>query len=124
MRVVAVAADHEAFIDPMLAGQVELCPHVRVAAVASLWLTLGQQELGTGGMMVGMAFGAGDIVLGVLRAADVGAIEVLGMAFEALSHDFRRLHRGKRMRNRVPAAAGCDMGFGGAMASLAACIVW
>jgi len=45
MRVVTIAARHEAFIDPVLAGQVELRPHVRVAFVTGLRLAFGEQVL-------------------------------------------------------------------------------
>ena len=40
--------------------------------------------------MNGMATGAGDVVLGVLRASDLGAADILGMAGKAVVHDTLR----------------------------------
>ena len=66
VRVVTVAAVHEAFIHAVLTGQVKLRPYIRMAPVARLGLTLGQEVLHRGRVMIGVALGAGDIMLGVL----------------------------------------------------------
>ena len=119
VRVMAIGAHHEPFVHTVFGGQVELRPHVRVAFVAGVGLALSEQVLVGYGMVIGVAGGAGDIVLGMLGAADVSAIKVGGMAFEARGDDLLRLHDGKRIDNGAAAAAGRDVGFGRAMASLA-----
>ena len=59
-----------------LEGMSNCARTVRVAAVAEFALLLGQQVLGRGRVVDGMATGAGHVVQRVLGAADVGAGQV------------------------------------------------
>ena len=103
MGVVAIAALHEAFVDAVAARHVELRAHVTVALVARLGLALSQQEPRRLRAVVGVARRAGDVVLGVLGAPDVGAAIVLGMAGQAPVDNLARFHHRERERNRVAA---------------------
>ena len=83
VRVVTIAACHETFVHTMLERQIELRAHVRVTLVAHFGLTLGEQVLGRGRTVNRVAGGAGDVVLGVFRAPDIGAAELFGVAVQA-----------------------------------------
>jgi hypothetical protein len=63
VRVMAIAAFDQPFIDPVFAGQIELRPDVSVALIAVFGLILGEQVLGSSRVMNGVTRGAGNIVL-------------------------------------------------------------
>jgi len=117
--VVAIRAAHEALIDAVLAGEIELRLDIGVTAVAGVGLTLGEQVLHRHRMVIGMALGAGYIVLGVLGPANVSPIEILGVASEAAVYDFLRLHDRESEADGGPPAAGLDVRLGRAVASFA-----
>ena len=90
MRIVAVRALHESFIDAMLERHRELRAHGRVAAITDFALLLfRKQELRRGRAVNRMAVGADDIALSVLAAADVGAGNGLAVAPQAGIHNLR-----------------------------------
>ena len=84
VRVVAIAAVHDSFVDAVLERHGELRTNIGVAFVAQLRLHFRQQELGRGGAMDGVTIGAYHIVFSVGGAPDVGAGESLGMAAQAV----------------------------------------
>ena len=73
VRVVAIRAVHEAFVDAMLEGHGELRANIRVAAIAEIGLAAGQQEFWRLELVYGVAPGANHSVQGVRAAPDVGA---------------------------------------------------
>src|SRR6516225_12403243 len=77
MRVVTIAARHEALVYAMLGGQIELRAHIDVTSVAEVRLALGEQVFGRCRPVNRVAGGTGDIVLGMFRTSDVGTIELL-----------------------------------------------
>lgn len=83
MRIVTVAARHEALVYAMLGGQVELRAHIGVTSVAEVRLALGEQMFGRCRAVNRVAGGTGDIVLGMFRASDIGAVELLRVAVQA-----------------------------------------
>ena len=66
MRIVAIAALHEALVHSVLEWQIELRPHVRVALVTCLGLAFRKQILWCFGIVNGVATRAGDIAFRVL----------------------------------------------------------
>lgn len=120
VRVVTVRAVHQALIHAVLVRQVELRPHVRVALVTGVRLALGKQVFGCGRLMNGVASGAGDIVIRVLRTPDIGSTELLGMAGQASIDDLPRRHHAKSIDDGLYVAAGIHMRLTWAMTSLAA----
>lgn len=92
MRIMTIAARHEALVHTMLEWQIKLRADVGMALVTDVGLALGQQVLGRFRIVNGMAGGASDIMLGVFGAPDVGAAELVGMAGETEGNNFRRFH--------------------------------
>src|SRR5262249_18306565 len=107
-------------VNPVFTGQVELGPHVRVALVAVVWLVFREKMLSRGRIVNRMAGSAGDVVLGMLRAPDVGAIELFCMTSETQFYDLWRLHHAKGIHHRLDVAARIDMRLTRTMAALAA----
>ena len=70
VRIVAIRALHEAFVDAMVRGHLKLRADIGVAAVAGLVLLLGQQKLGRGGVVNGVTTRARDAVERMLRSAE------------------------------------------------------
>jgi hypothetical protein len=124
MRVVAVSAVDQALIHSMLARQIVLRSHVGVALVAGLWLAFGEQVLGRPWVVNGMAGGARNVVLGMLRAPDVSAIELLGVAGKAPADDFLRLHYAERIHDRLDIAARIHVRLPRTVAPFAAGPLW
>src|SRR5512141_1800304 len=121
MRIVAIGALHESFIDSMLEGHRKLRAHGGVAAIAELALLLaGKKEFRSGRAVNGMAVSAHDVALGVLAPPDVGAGKGLAVAAQAGVQHFFRRELGERARNRRLAAAGVHVVLAGPMAALAA----
>ncbi len=58
-------------------------------------------------------------MLGVFGAADIGAIEVVGMATQADGDHFARLHDAEWVHNRVYVATRIDVGLAGPVAAFA-----
>jgi hypothetical protein len=82
--IVAIGALHEALVDAVFDGLGELGLDVGVALVAELGLGFGEELAGRGGVVDGVAGGAGDVRCSVRGAADVGAGELFGVAGEAV----------------------------------------
>src|SRR5579884_68750 len=83
VRIVAIGALHEPFVDAMFEGHRELRADVRMAAVAEVALLM-SEEPGSGcGGVNGVARHAGHAGLRMLGAADIGAIEIGSVAGEA-----------------------------------------
>ena len=83
MRIVAVAANHKTFINPVLERHREISPDVCVASIAKFRLSLGQKRFGRYRLMNGVALNTRYIVQRVGRRVNVGAIEACGMATQA-----------------------------------------
>lgn len=83
MGIVAIGALHEALIDAVFDGHGELRANVGVATVAEVSLRLGEELLGGGCLMDGVAVGANHVGSGVGTTTDVGAADLLGVAVEA-----------------------------------------
>ena len=90
MRVVAIGALHEAFIDAMLEGHGELRAHILVAAIAEVGLHGRQQESRSRRFMNGVATGARHAVQRVTGAPNVGARDALAMAGQTVVQDLVR----------------------------------
>lgn len=119
MRIVAIAASHEPFVDAMLEGHVELRANIGVAAVTKLRLAFGQQKFGRRCLVYGVTLSAANVVERVDRAMDVRAGETFGMAAQTgLRCLLRRQQR--ECANGGLAAMGLDMGFAGTMAAFTA----
>ena len=106
MRIVAIRALHEAFIDTVLEGHRKLRAHGCMASIAELALLLFcEKKLRRRRAVNRMAVGAYNVALGMLTAANVGAGNRLAVAAQAgVQHFFRRNQR-ERDRNRGLAAA-------------------
>jgi hypothetical protein len=90
VRIVAIRTGNDSFVHPMFGGHVELRSNRGVTFVAEIGLLFGEQRLRTDRPMNGMATGTGDVVLGVLRATDLGPADVFGVAGEAGVQDALR----------------------------------
>jgi len=106
MRIVAIPAIHEAFVDAMLGGHFELRAHACVARKAGLAARLREQEFRARRMMDGMAIGAGNAVQGVLGALDVGFLKVLRVAGETDFHGLFGVHQRERVADGGLSAMG------------------
>src|SRR5437879_7209328 len=104
----------------MLERQIELRAHVPVELVAGVGFALGEQVLGRYRTVNRVAVGTGDIVFGVFRAPDIGAVELLGVASEAPVDNLSRLHDAKGVDDGSNVAGCVHMRLAGTMASLAA----
>jgi len=124
VRVVAVRAGHEAFVDAMLGGHGELGADVGVAAVAEVGLLFGQQVLGSLRFVDGVATIAGDVGLCVNGAADFGARPILGVASKAGVKRLACAHEQERARNRAASALGLDVTLAGTVTAFAASAFW
>lgn len=120
MRIVTIGALHETLIDAVLERHVELRPHIVVARVAEIGLSLREQELRRRRAVNRVAAGADDVVQGVGRSPDISAAHVLGMAGEAIVQDFARRHDRERVRDRELATPCFHVCLARAMATLAA----
>lgn len=91
VRVVAIAAGHESFIDAMLEGHGELRANVGMAAITKLRLAFGEQKFRCFRFVNGVALSAANVVTRVDGAVDVRASETFGMAAQTgLRCFFRR----------------------------------
>jgi hypothetical protein len=88
----------------MLERHVELCPHLRVAFVAKVYLFLREQVLGRGGTVNGMAVRADNVILRVLRPLDLSTVDVFSVAGEAVVQDTLRRKFAESDDGRFPAA--------------------
>jgi len=77
VRIVAVCALHEPFVNPVLGRHVEQGAHIVVARVTELGLRLRQQIPVARRMVIGVAGRACDVVLSMLGTPNIGAVEVL-----------------------------------------------
>jgi hypothetical protein len=84
VRIVAVRAAHETFIDAMLEGHGELCANFTVAAVAEIGLFLSEQEFGSGGFMDRMTAGANYLVERVRGLSNICPAKSLGVTPKAV----------------------------------------
>ena len=84
VRIVAIRAGHDAFIHAMLGRHVELRANRGVAVVAEVRLLLGEESFRADRSVNRMAIGTDDVVLRVLRAANLGAADIFGVAVEAV----------------------------------------
>jgi hypothetical protein len=101
----------------MLGGHIELRSYGGVTVVAEIGLLFGEQRLRTDGPMNGMATGAGDVVLGVLRTSDLGPADVFGVAGEAGVQDALRRQLAES-DDRGLAASSLYVRFSGTVAAL------
>ncbi len=92
VRIVTIRTLHEAFVHPVMRGHLKLRADIRVAAVASLILFLGQQKLRRGRMMNGVTTGAGNAVERMLAALDIRFAHIGRVAGETILHYGFRLH--------------------------------
>ena len=119
MRVVAIGADHEAFVDAMLESQGELRAHIVVATVAQVDLARRKEEFRHGRFVDRVAVCADDITECMRRAADIGAADGLGVASQACVENIVGRKLGERDDGGL-AAACPDMLQSGAVAAFAA----
>ena len=87
VRIMAVRAPDEPFVDAMAKGHRELRPLLLMAPIAELRLRPHQQEFPRFRMMCRMARSAGDIVPGMQRIDDVQLLGATRMAAQALAID-------------------------------------
>ena len=80
MRIVAVAALHEALVDTMLERHGKGRSHFGVAAVTKLRLRFCKKSNGGRELMNGMAIGATDTVVGMRGNMNVCTVHVVGVA--------------------------------------------
>jgi len=109
VRIVAIPAIHEAFVDAVFGRHLELRAHAGVTCEARLAASLGEQKLRAGRMMDGVAIRAGYAVQGVLGPLNVGFLKVLGVAREARIQDLLGLHEGECMPDGRFPATGCHV---------------
>jgi len=109
VRIVAIRARHEAFIDSVLEGLRKLGADIGVAAVTDIGLFGGKQIPGRAGLMDRVARGAYDIGLRVRAAPYVGSIDVFRMAAQTGVEHLIGLHERERVRNRDTSSGGGDM---------------
>ncbi len=79
MRVMAIRASHEALIHPVFEGLGKLGANIVMAPITDLRLPFRQESPVGLGLMNGVAGCTANACLGMIAAADVGAICVLGM---------------------------------------------
>lgn len=84
MRIVAIRALHEAFIDAMLNRHRKLRPHIGMAAITEVGLWLRQKLFGSGSPVYRMAVGTDYVGGGVRTAANVCPAKLLRMARQAV----------------------------------------
>jgi hypothetical protein len=101
----------------MFGGHVELRSYRGVTVVAEIGLLFGEERLGTDRPMNGMATGTGHVVLGVLRAPDLGPADVFGVAGEAVVQDTLRRQLAESDDGGL-AASSLYVRFSGTMAAL------
>lgn len=118
MGIVAIAARHAAFVDPVLVGHRKLGANRGVAAVTEIGLTFREKKFGCRGAMDRVAAYAGDIGLGVRTSLDLVSIEVLAVAGEAIVESLLGTHLGKGSDGGF-AAARLDVSFPRAVAAFA-----
>src|SRR5687767_6850814 len=112
MRIVTVGARHEALVHSMLRWHLELRAHARMTSIAEFPLLFRKQEFRSGRAMDRMAARARDIIQGMLRALDIGAREVFGVAGETSFEHALGFHQRKRAGNSGLSAACRDVLFG------------
>ena len=91
MRIVAISALDQPFVDPMMEGHIKFGLLRQVARVAKFWLGLDQQELRLRSMVWRMAGYAAHAVLSVDGMQRVHVLRSAGVALQAARIDiFRR----------------------------------
>ena len=118
MRVVAVRALHQTFVDPVMEGPGELLLLVEVAAVAEGRLACLQEELALFCMMRIVAIGAGYAVLEMHRTCVVAVLFAVLVAAQAARADLRGGGPFER-KNFGLVSPAFHMGFAGPVTSLA-----
>ncbi len=118
MRIVAIRALHEAFIDAMLNGHRKLRPHIGMAAIAEVGLWLGQKLFGRGSLVDRMAVGTDYVGGGVRTAANVCPTKLLRMARQAIVEYLFRSQARKSDNFRLVSLRLC-MSFAGAVTTFA-----
>ena len=121
MGIVAVRALDGTFIDAMLEGHGELSFDVGMAAVAEVFLLMGEEVFGGSRFVDGVAVGADDFGLGVAAAANVGAGHILRMALQAVIKGLLGGEDGEG-DDQVLLAARIHMGAPGAVAAFATAV--
>src|SRR5215469_4427462 len=89
MRVVAVAALEQSFVDAMMKWPGELGPDIQMAAIAEIWSSFLQQELLLFGVVRVVAIGATYAALQVSRTSIVVVLLAVLVAIEAARADLR-----------------------------------
>lgn len=120
MRVVTIGALHEALINAMVRGHIELATNIGMARITGFVLLFHEQKLGRGRMMNRVATGARDAVESVLGALNVRLTQILHMACQAILQHRARLHDRECMGDRRLAAACSHMRLRGTVTALAA----
>ena len=87
MGIVAIGALHEAFVDAVMHGHIELSLVFEMAAIAELGLFFGEKEFRVLGVMNGMAVEAVHIIVSVLGALKIHLLLAGGVTFHALRDD-------------------------------------
>src|SRR5215831_17588134 len=101
----AIGALHEALIDAMVRGHLELRTNIGMTRITGFVLLLDQQKLGRGRMVNRVATGARNSVKSMLGALNVRLTQVFRMTREAIFQDSAGLHQRERMGNRRLAPA-------------------
>ena len=90
MRIMAIAALHQPFVNTMMKGSRELLLGFEMAAVAELWLLLFHQKLASLRIMRRMAVRATDVVLEMGGARKIAVLLAVGMTAKTTLADFLR----------------------------------
>ena len=88
VRIMAIAALHEPFVNTMMKGARELLLCFEMAAVAKLWLLLFHQELAFLRIMRRVAFRTTDVVLEMGGACKVAVLLTVGVTPKTTLADF------------------------------------
>ena len=118
VRIVAVGAIHETFVDAMLERHGELCANFAVAAVAEIGLFLREQEFRSRGFMDRMTAGTDDFVERVRGLANICPAQSLGVTSKAVGENIL----GGKLREGDDgcfAAVGVYVGFAGSVTAFA-----
>jgi hypothetical protein len=117
VRIVAVRAGHESFVDPVLERHVELRPHVLVAGIAEVHLAFREERLGRLRFVDRMAVGADNVCPGVFGSPNVGARKSIRVAGQAAINNLTGLFL-RKGKDLGLVAARLDVFFRRAVAAL------
>lgn len=90
VRIVAIGALHQAFVDAVMHGHIELSLIFQMAAEAKLRLLFGKKEFGVLGVVDGMTVKAVHVVVSMLGTLKVHLLLAGGVTTQAGRNDFFR----------------------------------